>query len=154
MGIMTVALAFGLLTGAPEQAAPPPPLFYLTLLTELRRPDQPGGMSSWSSQPLAKLRSVTMRTYSNSNSCGFAAGAISGFDPSAAIGWQVEAMPLEITADHAVLRLHWSREIEVGKKSGKGFQEAVVLLRPGDSMPLDTFVLPAVPGGCSNPVGT
>lgn len=152
MGIMNLLLAFGLLTTAPEQQAAP--LFDLSLHAEMRYGDEPGGMNSWSAKPLEKGRSLRMRTYSISNSCGFAAGSFVDFEAGAAIAWQVDATPVEITGDHAVLRLHWSREIELGKRTGKEFQEAVVLLRPGDSLPLDTFVLPEVPGGCKQPVGT
>ncbi len=151
MGIMNILLAFGLATGAIEQA--PPAMFDLMLRTEMRFDDKPGGNSSYAARPLVKGQSLRMRTYSGSNSCGFSAG-VKEFDSAAAIGWQVDAMPVEITTDHAVLRLHWSREVELGRIAGKEFQEAVVLLRPGDSLPLDSFVLPAVPGGCNSPVGT
>ena len=154
MGILTLALAFGLLTGPAEQAAPPQPLFDLSLYTEMRYGNSPGGLNTRAVRPLLKGRSLRMITHSISNSCGFSAGSLAGFEPGSAIGWQVDAMPLEITGDHAVLRLHWSREMELGKKTGKEFQEVEVLLRPGDTLPLDTFVLPEVPGGCKSPVGT
>jgi len=152
MGIMNFVLAIGLLTGAPEQA--PGPLFELRLQADMRYGASPGGMNSWSQRPLVKGQSVRMITHSISNSCGFAAG-VREFDSNAAIGWQLDAVPVEITADHAVLRLHWSREIELGKRTGTEFKEVVVLLRPGDSLPLDTIVLPkTATSQCGNPAAT
>lgn len=153
MGVMNIVLAFGLLSAAPEQV--PPPVFKLTLYTEMRYDNEPGGLNSSSSKSLVKGQSLRMRTYSISNSCGFAAGTIREFDANAAIGWQVDALPVEITGDHAVIRLHWSREVELGKKTGNEFKEATVLLLPGDSVPIDTFVLPETPKSqCGSPVGT
>ena len=152
MGIMNLLLAVGLLTGAPEQAVPQ--LFDLTLYTEMRYGSGPGGRNTWSARPLTRGRSLTMLTHSISNSCGFAAGSLAGFEPGSAIGWQLDATPVEITGDHAVLRLSWSRKIELGVRTGNDIKEAVVLLRPGDSLPLDTFLLPEVVRSCSSPVAT
>ena len=155
MGILNFVLALGLLSGAPEQAPASAPLFDLTLHTEMRYGNEPGGRSSWSSKPVASGQSLRMRTYSIENSCGFAAGTIPEFDSNAAIGWQLDAMPVEVTGENAVIRLHWSREVELGKRAGKEFKEAVVLLRPGDSLPLDTFVLPkTAKSQCGSPVAT
>ena len=150
MGILNLVLALGLLSGAPEQA--PPSLFNFTLHTEMRHDEKPGGRSSGGAWPLVKGQSLRMRTYAVTDGCGFAAGARE-FDTNSPIGWQVDVMPVEITADHAVMRVHWSREVELGRKTGKAFHEAVVLLRPGDSLPLDTYVLPDVNRFCTKPVG-
>jgi hypothetical protein len=153
MGVMSVVLAFALQSAAPNQAVPQ--LFDLTLHTEMRFGNEPGGKSSGGSKPLVKGQSLRMRTYSIENSCGFASGTIPEFDSNAAIGWQLDAMPVAITGEHAVIRLHWSREVELGKRAGKEFKEVVVLLRPGDSLPLDTFVLPeTAKSQCGSPVAT
>ena len=59
MGTMSLLLAFGLLFGAPEQAAPE--LFDLTFHTEMRFGNEPGGRSSGGSKPIVKGQSLRER---------------------------------------------------------------------------------------------
>lgn len=181
MPLLNLFLAFGLLGGAPEQTVPPP-VFDLSVYFELGS-HLPGGrrVGSGGTKPLAQGQSIRLKAYSGENSCGFSVGSdprpTSGFttpsgaqmllgtpneqpvrgvhktEPTTAIGWQVDATPVEITPEQVRLRLRWARETQVGNKDGRGAEDVVLLLRPGDAMPLDKISMPDVRNNCNNTTG-
>jgi len=180
MGIIGFLLWSGLLTGAPEQAAPP--MLDLSAHFEMGS-HLPGGrrVGSGGSKPIIQGQSVKIKVYSGDNSCGFVEGSgapptsgvrlpsgapaflgtpyeqplrgASKTEPRRALGWQVDATPVEITPDHVRLRVRWAREIQVGNSAGKGAEDIVVLLRPGDAMPLERVSIPDVRNNCNNSMG-
>lgn len=180
MALMNLLLALGLLSGAPEQAAPPP-VFDLSVHVEMGQ-HRPGGVrvGSGGSKPLAKGQPVKLKAYSGENACGYSgpggpvtagptlpSGApmrlgtpyeqplrgVYKSERSIAIGWQLDATPVDITPDHVVLMLQVSRETQVGNKDGKGAGKVMVQLRPGDAIPVDQFSVPDVRNNCNNTVG-
>lgn len=152
LGLLNIVVALGVLSGATDQA--PAPLFDLMVETEMHFSNRRGGRSSGSWLPLVVGTPIRRITDSGPGNCGFNAGDLRRLNPDAAVGWQVDATPVTITAGHAVVHIRWSREIERGKRTGSVPQETSVLLRPGDALRLDTVVMPTQEASCQNPVAT
>jgi hypothetical protein len=148
MGMLNVLLAIGVFLGGPEQAQAP--LYDLQITGEMRFSNRPGGLSAGTSVPLAIGKPV--RRLMASFSCGFGAGG-SKFDPDALVGWTIDTRTIASTPEHVVVRISWVREQEQGKRTNKSPEEATVLLRPGDDLPLDSIRLPTE-ATCHDPVAT
>jgi hypothetical protein len=149
MGLLSALFALGTFFGAPEQAQAP--LYDLKITGEMRFSNRPGGLSAWTVVPLAVGKPVRRMMASISNNCGFSAGG-NKFDPDAVVGWTIDTTTLASTPEHVVVRIRWVREQEQGKRSNKAPEEATVLLRPGDDLPLDSIGLPTVEASCQDPV--
>lgn len=138
-------------TTAPQQAAAP--AYQLWVETEMHYENRPGGSNSAAGIDLALGVPSHRLTYSIDNNCGFAAGR-KDFDDSANIGWRVDATPTEITHEHVVVSLKWSRGVVNGKRTGTESHSTAVRLRPGDKMRLDTFPMMTRTEGCTKPIAT
>ena len=128
-----------MLLTTPHAAAPPQlPRPMLWLATNTYHTDRPGGGSSASGKPVDLMRPLSFVTYSASM-CGFSAGNIP-MDANAELGWRVTVLTKSITPEsHVILSVTWSRERH-GKVEARGASE--VLMRPGDSVPLDVAETP------------
>ena len=183
MGLMNLLLAVGFLGGAPQQAAPAPS-FDLSVHVEMGSHQTGAGrrVGTAGSKPLAQGQPVKIKVYSGPNSCGFTPGTdigptggftlpsgapmttgrpyeqpvrgVNKIEPTSALGWQVDATPLEITPDQVKLQVHFSRDVQVGNRDGKGAEGIVVVLRPGDAMSLDKFSIADVRNNCNNSAGS
>jgi hypothetical protein len=134
-----------------EQAAPP--AYQLWVETEMHYENRKGGPNSGAGFDLALGAPNHRLVYSIENNCGFAAG-FKDFDNSAEIGWRVDATPIEVTSDHARVRVKWARGVVNGARTREESQETTVLLRPGDQLRLDTFRMSTREEGCQRPTGT
>jgi hypothetical protein len=84
--------------------------------------------------------SVRIATYMAGQGCGFITGA-ADFAGNPTFGWRLEATPVSLQPDHAVVRLRWTREFQEGRASGLPASEATVMLRPGDDIALDSALM-------------
>ncbi len=119
---------------------PPPAAPMLWLATNTFHANRPGGGSSASGKALVLNTPSLFVTYSMPRLCGFSAGGgFTKIDPAAQLGWSVTVTPKAITTDHVVLDVSWVRERN-HKPEAQG--ASVVLIRPGDTVPLDVADTP------------
>jgi hypothetical protein len=127
-----------LFAAAPHLTPPQLPRPMLWLGTNTYHTDRPGDGSSASARPVDLMRPISFVTYSASM-CGFSAGVIP-MDPNAELGWRVTVLTKSITTEsNVILNVTWTRERH-GKVEAHGASE--VLMRPGDSVPLDVAETP------------
>jgi hypothetical protein len=143
-----IALAtFGAAAPVSQQ---PTSRFQLEIATKIQpgaassRPPRPASPRSGTWRDLEVDKPIRLVTFMAGQGCGFFAGSTE-FSSAATFGWRIEATPITLAGDHAVVRLRWIREVVNGKPSGLPAVETVVMLRPGDDVPLDSAVLANFP---------
>jgi hypothetical protein len=99
-------------------------------------------------------QTIRIATYMQGPTCGFITGGDT-FQSSATFGWRVDATPVTLAQDFAVVRVRWSREIVDGKPSGEEPTDLLMRFRAGEAATLDSAVLKNSPAmACRNVLAT
>jgi hypothetical protein len=164
MGLTHVLLVIGLLSAPEVQASQTAlPRFQLEIATGLRYPDKSataGETPRWTKprtgtwRELVVGRTIEMATFMGGSTCGFITGS-SRFSAAATFGWEVEATPITLGDDHAVVRIRWSRGVGGGMPPGEPPPEMLMRFRPGEEAYLDSTVLTdSAPPACRGALAT
>ena len=148
MPLLTLLLGWHLGAAVPVQETP-----HLEIATIRHFADRDGGgrIGMWRKLMVGERIEETVHNFEKG--CGFifsTPGAKPEVPDQAVIGWRFVATPVELSADHVLLQIEWSREVENGTRLEASPQRAMLRLRPGDVATLDSALLPK----CQNSLAT